>query len=136
METLGQRIKRLRQAQNLSLTDLGKKVGISRVAVAKWESEMTANLKLENILRLCEIFGITADELLLGYGAANSPGRPLEEQVQSAWASYHAAAKQTRAAIDLLLADEKTRQQSHPSVLLAINVLEEKAQATLSNLQA
>lgn len=66
MESIGQRIKRLREARSLSQEQVASKVGVSRVAVTKWENGQTANLKLDNLLNLCTLFELTADELVTG----------------------------------------------------------------------
>lgn len=41
MTTMGQRIRKARQTLGLSLTDLGKLVGVSRSAVSQWERDET-----------------------------------------------------------------------------------------------
>lgn len=72
METLEQRIKRLREGNKLSQQQVADRVGVSRVAVTKWESGQTANLKLSNLISLCELFNISVEELIKGIsGAAN-----------------------------------------------------------------
>lgn len=39
---------------------------MSRPAVSKWESGDTENIRFANIVRLCAIFGVSADELIGG----------------------------------------------------------------------
>lgn len=61
--TLGEKIKNLRKKTNISQEELAEKVGVSRQAVTKWESD--AGLPdLENLKSLATIFNISIDELL------------------------------------------------------------------------
>ncbi|MDW0357770.1 helix-turn-helix transcriptional regulator [Halomonas venusta] len=69
MDSLEQRIKRLREAQGLSQQAVADKVGVSRVAVTKWENGATANLKLVNLLSLCDLFDVSVEELVRGSAA-------------------------------------------------------------------
>lgn len=66
METIGQRIFRLRTKAGFTQLQLAKKVGVSRVAVTKWESDQTENLKLKNLIKLCDVFKISAEYLING----------------------------------------------------------------------
>lgn len=66
METLGQRIERLRKERNLSQQQVADAAKVSRVAVTKWESGATKNLKLENLLAMCDLFGVPAESLISG----------------------------------------------------------------------
>lgn len=66
VETIGQRIERLRKERNLSQLQVATAAQVSRVAVTKWESGATKNLKLENLLAMCDLFGVSAEELISG----------------------------------------------------------------------
>lgn len=66
METIGQRIKRLREGYEYSQDFVAKKVGVSRVAVTKWESGQTANLKLSNLMNLCKLLNVSVEYLIYG----------------------------------------------------------------------
>lgn len=81
MATLSERIARLRTDRQMSQHDLGKRLGVSHVSVGKWETGQTQNLKLKNLIALCRLFGISADDLLRedpSYRiAADSPTPPL-----------------------------------------------------------
>ncbi len=61
--TLHQRIKHLRSQSGLSQEQVAAALGISRQAVAKWESGASAP-STENLFRLAELFGTTVDLLL------------------------------------------------------------------------
>ncbi|NMG64907.1 helix-turn-helix domain-containing protein [Azoarcus indigens] len=72
MEELSQRIKRLRGERNLTQAQLADELRVSRVAVTKWESGETSNLKLDNLTGLCRLFGLSVDQFLSGTSAGVS----------------------------------------------------------------
>lgn len=59
---LGSTIYRLRTAKNLSQEDLAERLEVSRQSVSKWENN-TATPDLEKLVKLCDIFEISLDEL-------------------------------------------------------------------------
>lgn len=63
MEILGKRIQELRQENNMSQKDLAKLVGVSDVAISRWERG-TRIPNAENIVNLANVFKISADYLL------------------------------------------------------------------------
>lgn len=65
-ESLNERIKRLRIARHLSQEDLASRCGVSRVAVSKWESGDTENLRLDNLVALANEMQIGVMELITG----------------------------------------------------------------------
>ncbi len=73
--TLGEGIKARRQQAGLSQEKLAELVGVSRQAVAKWESGRSAP-GTENLLRLAEMLDTTVEGLLL----AGGPPEPLRGQ--------------------------------------------------------
>ncbi|MCH5163696.1 MAG: InlB B-repeat-containing protein [Clostridiales bacterium] len=82
METLGEKIRNLREAANLSQEELGYRLGVTRQAVSLWETD-SLTPKLSNIIALCEIFNVSADYLLLG-GSLPAPvatPKPTQERV-------------------------------------------------------
>jgi transcriptional regulator with XRE-family HTH domain len=60
--TLSERIKEHRKKSGLSQEQIADKLGISRQAVAKWESEQSVP-SMGNLIALAEIFDISLDEL-------------------------------------------------------------------------
>ena len=62
--TLGQTIKYYRTKFNLSQSELGDQIGVSRQAVTKWETD-TGIPDINNIQSLAKIFHISIDTLLL-----------------------------------------------------------------------
>lgn len=61
--TLGEKITKLRNSQNISQEELADKLNISRQSVSKWEMDQSLP-QIDKALKICELFGISADELL------------------------------------------------------------------------
>ena len=61
--TIGEKIAKLRVANGLSQEQLAEKTEVSRQSVSKWEMGQ-ALPQLDKVSKLCELFGISADELL------------------------------------------------------------------------
>lgn len=61
--TLGETIKYYRTQLNLSQTELGDRIGVSRQAVTKWETD-TGIPDINNIQTLAKVFHISIDTLL------------------------------------------------------------------------
>lgn len=61
--TIGEKITGLRMAAGLSQEGLAEKMAVSRQSVSKWEMDQ-AQPQIDKILQLCDIFGVTTEELL------------------------------------------------------------------------
>ena len=61
--TIGEKITRLRTAAGISQEQLAEKIAVSRQSVSKWEMDQ-ALPQIDKVLQLCELFDISADELL------------------------------------------------------------------------
>jgi DNA-binding XRE family transcriptional regulator len=82
VQTMGQRIKTLREAQGMTQQGLAKAIGVSRGAVAQWELGIVVDIRLQAFLRLCEalrttphylIFGSARDRVRQRPGGSNTP---------------------------------------------------------------
>jgi transcriptional regulator with XRE-family HTH domain len=71
METMGNRIKRLREARNLTVQELADKVGVSRSLVYQWEDDSVAGIRPANFVLLCQT--LKTDPAYLVWGADRSP---------------------------------------------------------------
>lgn len=60
---LGSRIRELRKAMGLSQDALAERLGVSRQAVTKWETDAGIP-DVENLMGLANLFGLSMDELL------------------------------------------------------------------------
>lgn len=63
METIGEKIYKLRKKQGVSQEELGFQIGVSRQTVSKWEAN-TMNPNMDSIIELCDFFNVTADYFL------------------------------------------------------------------------
>ena len=61
--TIGEKITHLRIVSGISQDELAKKLGVSRQSLSKWEND-ESQPQLDNIKQLCELFKISADELI------------------------------------------------------------------------
>ena len=62
---IADRIQCLRKNKGLSQEELADKVGVSRQAVSKWESEQSTN-EIKKIIIMSELFEVTTDYILKG----------------------------------------------------------------------
>lgn len=62
---IADRIQSLRKSKGISQEELADKVGVSRQAVSKWESEQSVP-DLDRIIIMSEYFGVTTDYILKG----------------------------------------------------------------------
>lgn len=76
--TLGQKIQQLRKASGISQEQLAEQLNVSRQAVSKWELD-DAVPELSKVLLLCDLFAISADELLRD--TPRNTGPSLEPEV-------------------------------------------------------
>ena len=61
--TIGEKILKFRTAADISQEQLAEKISVSRQSISKWEMGQ-ALPQIENVLQLCELFGVSTDELL------------------------------------------------------------------------
>lgn len=69
LETMGRRIRRLREARLMTQEELGAEVGVTKVAVSQWEASREAkivNIKLDTFLRLCAAFNVEYEFMIYG----------------------------------------------------------------------
>lgn len=63
--TIGERIQNLRKSKGLSQEELAEQVEVSKQSVSKWELDKSVP-NIEKILKLCDVFAVSADFLLRG----------------------------------------------------------------------
>ena len=71
---MGEKIKFLRLDRNMTLEELGNKVGVGKSTVRKWETGMIANMKRDKILKVAEALD-TSPAYLMGW---DNNVRPIE----------------------------------------------------------
>lgn len=63
---MGEKIKTLRLERDMTLEELGNKVGVGKSTVRKWETGMIANMKRDKILKIAEALN-TSPAYLMGW---------------------------------------------------------------------
>jgi DNA-binding transcriptional regulator YiaG len=79
-ENMGTRIRRLREARNLTQDQLAKRCGVARSAVHQWETGESENIKLQPWLRLLRTLEVSAHYLVFGRETP-PPGFWLDDEV-------------------------------------------------------
>ena len=62
---LGEKLFELRRTKNLTQDDVAEKLNVTRQTVSKWETNQSTP-DFDKILPLCELYGISPNELLKG----------------------------------------------------------------------
>ncbi|MED0973502.1 helix-turn-helix transcriptional regulator [Bacillus paramycoides] len=62
---LGSQLKKFRESKSFSQEDVARKVGVTRQAVYKWESNKSYP-DIDNLILLSELYEVTIDELIKG----------------------------------------------------------------------
>ena len=75
---LGEKIYELRTKKNLSQGDLADRLDVSRQSVSKWENN-TAVPDLDKLIKICDIFEISLDELTGREKHKSKPINKIEE---------------------------------------------------------
>jgi len=78
--TIGSYIAQKRRAQNLTQEQLAEKLGVSRQAVTKWETDAGIP-DIENVIAISALFDISIDELLSNENGAKKPTDYLFESI-------------------------------------------------------
>ena len=63
--TIGRRLLEYRKANNLSQEEVAEKLEVTRQTISKWETDQSTP-DFDKIAPLCELFNISADELIMG----------------------------------------------------------------------
>ena len=61
--TIGEKILKLRKARGWNQEELADRIGVTRQAVSRWESD-SAKPDADKIVAICDLFGVSADYLL------------------------------------------------------------------------
>lgn len=65
-QDMGERIHNLRTANDLTLAELGQKLGVQSSAVSKWEKGRVTNIPSETLNAMAKIFGCSTDYIING----------------------------------------------------------------------
>lgn len=87
MENMGDRIKRLRSENNMTLEELGNRVGVGKSTVRKWENGIIANMRQDKIAKLAVALGVTPAYLMGWESTADIPMERVPNKVESVQSS-------------------------------------------------
>lgn len=62
---IGERLLKLRKSAGLSQEEVANQIGVSRQTISKWETG-ESNPDFDKIIPICDLYGITTDELIKG----------------------------------------------------------------------
>ena len=75
----GTRIKYLRLLSNMSQEELGKKVGVQRAAINKYEKGSVTNIPISTIEKIAQVFEVSPNYIV---GWDNAESHPLSAEVK------------------------------------------------------
>lgn len=76
MESVGERLKRIRKENNYTQDMLAEKLQVEPAAISKYETNRVP-IPQENLIRICDLFNITTDYLLGRSNTANKEDEKL-----------------------------------------------------------
>lgn len=76
MESMGDRIRALRQAKGYTQAYLAELLGVTKSAVSQWEDGSTGNIKVKTFLRLVAILGTDTEYLVWGPERSDPEAEP------------------------------------------------------------
>ena len=77
--TIGEKILNLRKARGWSQEELAERIGVTRQAVSRWESD-SAKPDADKIIAVCDLFGVSADYLLRDIAGGSAAPVAAEEK--------------------------------------------------------
>lgn len=81
--TLGETIRSIRTEKGMSQGDLADALDVSRQSVSKWETDASVP-ELDKLVKMCDLFGVTMDELVRGVKADEIPEAEVREESPTA----------------------------------------------------
>lgn len=88
MENIGSRIRELRILSNLSQEELGRRVGVQRAAIQKYEKGTVTNIPIHVIEKLASVFEVTP-MYLLGWQVSDFTTLSFEVRVLQGVKSFY-----------------------------------------------
>ncbi len=67
MEKPSERIRRMRREAGLTQRELGRRVGVCKQQIMRYEVDGVENMRVRRLVAICRELGCTADELLAGW---------------------------------------------------------------------
>ncbi len=109
---IADRIQYLRKQKGYSQEELADKVGVSRQAVSKWESEQSTP-DLEKVIAMSELFEVTTDYILKGIEPVSTTNRKTVKTLYL-WLTRRRNSLSLRK-----IAELKYRSEGRPQILMS-----------------
>jgi len=77
--TLGETIRTVRSEKGMSEGDIADALDVSRQSVSKWETDASVP-ELDKLVKMCDLFGVSLDELVRGVKKEESAEQPELQQ--------------------------------------------------------
>ena len=103
METLGQRVRRARQASGMNASDFAKAIGLSKGSMSKLENGSILSIKMGTALKIEDLTGYRAYWVASGEGLEKGGDPEIEKLAQSIEALPPEHRAKIEAEIDFLL---------------------------------
>lgn len=84
--TMGEKILNMRKARGWSQEELAERIGVTRQAVSRWESN-SAKPDADKIIAICDMFGVSADYLLRDQFGGELSARQQDQPQESIYGS-------------------------------------------------
>ncbi|MBB5885448.1 transcriptional regulator with XRE-family HTH domain [Xanthomonas sp. F1] len=102
MNTIGARMRAARETARLSQTDVASELGVTKGSLSAWENDRNYP-QLQAFMRLCELYGTSADALLFAAAPAAAPAAHVHYRVAEPRTHYDAGVtSKAHRAIDAL----------------------------------
>lgn len=122
MENMGDRIKRLRSENNMTLEESGNKVGVDKSTVRKWENGIIANMRRDKIAKLDSALGVTPAYLM---GWASTTDVPVEKVSDKTALKYPPQCKEILEVCEQLTPHNQRKVLTYSKNLLSTQQMEE-----------
>lgn len=80
METIGGRLKKLRDSHELTQIQFCERAGIKQSAYSLVESGKSDDMKASNLAKICHTYGVTAEYIMLGTPSVSGGLHPEEKE--------------------------------------------------------
>lgn len=101
IDDIGRKIYDLRTAQGMTLEELGKRVGVGKSTVRKWENGLIGNMRRDKVVKVAEALH-TTPAYLLGW-EDEVPEDPITDDDRILLRAYHHSSDGIQESVRILL---------------------------------
>lgn len=107
----GERIRQLRESNNMSQTELASRIDVSKQTLYKYENNIVTNIPSDKIEAIANVFHVSPSYIMSW--EEENPAAPSEDRASRLYEMYQKATPEVRQAIDLLLKSHQSDPE-HP----------------------